>query len=107
MKSKILVYVWEIGKWALVLFFIYPLISAMENPIDFSRVVIGEALLIIFMGKIFYDTIIWKFTQKRRDAGQDFIAILGMLLAVGFILVLFLVLFAVTLLHFLKNFSGY
>jgi hypothetical protein len=107
LKSKIGLYIWEICKWALVLFLLYPLIFTMENTIDFSRVVIGEALLIIFIGKIFYDTIVWKFTQQNRDAGQDFIAILGMLLAVGFILVVFLFLFAVTFLQFSKSQSGF
>jgi predicted ABC-type exoprotein transport system permease subunit len=103
LKSKILSYIWEIGKWILVLFLLYPLISTMSGPVNFSRVVIGEALLIIFIGKIFYDTIIWKFTNQRKAAGQDFISLIGILLTVSFILVLFLVLFALTLRQYMVN----
>jgi len=103
LKSKILSYTWEIGKWILVIFLLFPLISTMSGPINFSRVVIGEALLIIFIGKIFYDTIIWKFTRQRKTAGQYFISLIGILVTVSFILVIFLVLFAFTLRQYMAN----
>ena len=103
MKSKVLVYIWEIGKWGLVIFLLYPFITTIKGPMNFARVVFGEMLLIIFIGKMFYDTIIWKFTRERRAAGQEFIAMAGMILAVGFILIIFLILFAITSLKYIDS----
>lgn len=70
---------------------------------NFARVVVGELLLIIFIGKIFYDTVIWKFTRDRRSAGQDFIALAGMIVAIGFILMIFFILFALSFLKYLGS----
>ena len=75
----------------------------MNGTIDFSRVVIGEALLIIFFGKIFYDTVIWKFVHSRKDAGKELIGMIGLLISIGFILTMFFILFGVTLLLYMKN----
>lgn len=106
MKPKLLIYAWEVGKWALVIYLIFPLTSVLNGPIDFARIVIGEALLIIFIGKIFYDTIIWKFVRQRQSAGQDVIAMIGILLAIGLILVLFGLVISMTLMQLMKNQTG-
>ena len=45
--------------------------------VGFTRIVIGETLLIIFIGKMFYDTVIWKFIRKRNDTGKEIIGMIG------------------------------
>ncbi len=103
MKNNLMAYGLEIGKWLLVIYLIFPLVTVMNGPISFARVVIGEALLIIFIGKMFYDTVIWKFTRQRRAAGQDWLAMAGMVVAIGFVLILFFVLFGITMLQYIHN----
>ena len=103
MKNKLTAYGLEIGKWVLVIYLIFPLVTVINGPIAFTQVVIGEALLIIFIGKMFYDTVIWKFTRQRRAPGQDWLAMAGMMVAIGFILILFFVLFGITLLRYIHS----
>ena len=103
MKSKFGLYTWEIGKWALVIYLLLPLTKAMNGVVDFNRIVIGETLLIIFIGKMFYDTVIWKFIRTRNEVGKEIIGMIGLLVSIGFILVMFFLLFGVTLLLYFKN----
>ncbi|MEE9170633.1 MAG: hypothetical protein V3U73_12790 [bacterium] len=103
MKSKFLSYAWEIGKWLLVLYLIMPLATAMNGTVGFARVVVGEALLIIFIGKIFYDTVIWKFVRQQQARGRELIGMLGMLAAIGFILIMFFLLAGVTTMIYVRS----
>lgn len=103
MNAKITSYALEIGKWVLVIYLLLPLTKAMNGIVDFSRVVVGEALLIIFIGKMFYDTVIWKFIRKRQEPGKELIGMIGMLLSIGMIIIMFFILFGVTLLLYFKN----
>ena len=98
--KKVWPYVLEIGRWLLVLFLLAPVLHPHGGKWEFSRVIIGEALLVIFVGKLFYDTVIWKFTRQRRSAGQDAISMLAMLFALGLVIVVFVLLVGVTLLHY-------
>ena len=99
-------YLWEIGKWAVVIALLLPLLHPRGGMLEFARVVVGEALLIIFVGKLFYDTVIWKFTRRRRSAGQDAFSLLGMLAAAGIVLALFLTLVGVTLMQYFRSLSA-
>ena len=103
MKSKLLAYTWEIGKWVVVIYLLLPLASAMDGTIDFARVVVGEALLIIFIGKMFYDTVIWKFVRQQQARGRELIGMLGMLAAIGFILIMFFLLAGITAMTYLRG----
>jgi len=94
---------WEVFKWALVLFLLFPLVRPAGGMLEFVRVVAGEALLIIFIGKLFYDTVIWKFTRQRRTARQDLIALIGMALGVGLIMIVFFLLVGITLLQYFQT----
>lgn len=101
--NKILTYGWEFGKWGVVGYLLWPLTGAFNGPVDFARVVIGEAIMIILIGKLFYDTVIWKFMRQRQKASKELIGMLGIVAAVGFILVMFFLLSGVTLLMYLRG----
>lgn len=104
--NKFLIYAWEIGKWGLVIYLLWPLTGAFNGKIEFARVVIGEALMIILIGKLFYDTVIWKFIRQRQTAGKELIGLLGIIASVGFILVMFFLLFGITILMYLRGQSS-
>jgi hypothetical protein len=93
----------ELLKWGIVVLLIWPVFHPKGGLLEFTRVVIGEALLIIFIGKLFYDTVIWKFTRTRRSAKQNFAALLGMLVAIGTVMILFFLLVGFTLLQYFQN----
>jgi predicted membrane-bound spermidine synthase len=80
-------------RWALVIWLLWPLLGLARGSISVGRVVLGIALFVIFSGKLFYDTMISEFIrQKRPSLKQDMIGILGMilgvLLIVGFVVVM-------------------
>jgi hypothetical protein len=80
-------------RWALVIWLLWPLLGLARGSISVGRVVLGIALFVVFSGKLFYDTMISEFIrQKRPSMKQDMIGILGMilgvLLIVGFVVVM-------------------
>jgi hypothetical protein len=80
-------------RWALVIWLLWPLLGLVRGSISVGRVVLGIALFVVFSGKLFYDTMITEFIrQKRPSLKQDMIGILGMilgvLLIVGFVVVM-------------------
>jgi hypothetical protein len=83
-KQKVVLKDWsktvlEIGKWAVVLWLLWPLRNASHMSLDFTRVALGIFLFVIFSGKLFYDTIIMEILKKRRTTvKQDLVALLGM-----------------------------
>ena len=82
----------EIFKWVLVLWLLWPMRHSTEGPIEFARVVAGILLFVIFTGKLFYDTIIMGIVkQKRNSARQDIITILGIVIALALVVGLVIV----------------
>jgi hypothetical protein len=85
--------VYEALRWAFVIWLLWPLLGLVRGSISVGRVVLGIALFVVFAGKLFYDTMIGEFVrQKRPSWKQDFMGllgmILGMLLIVGFVVVM-------------------
>lgn len=86
-------FLFELAKWALVLWLMSPLAVAMHGPVDFTRVALGILLFILFTGKMLYDTILAPAkTRADRTPLQDVLAMFGSVaviaLAVGMMLVL-------------------
>ncbi|MDM7924719.1 MAG: hypothetical protein QUS35_01760 [bacterium] len=80
-------------RWALVIWLLWPLLGLVRGSVSVGRVVLGIALFVVFSGKLFYDTMVSEFVrQKRPSLKQDMIGILGMilgvLLIVGFVVVM-------------------
>jgi len=96
-KRKIVLKDWgrtalEIGKWILVLWLLWPLRHATSGPVDFTRVLLGILLFIIFAGKVFYDTIIMGILRQRRtsvkqDVSSLFVMVACISLVVGLLIV--------------------
>ncbi len=82
----------EILKWIFVLWLLWPLRHPSGTPLEFFRVIAGIVLFIIFSGKLLYDTVIMSIIhQRRKTAKQDFITLIGLVLAMGLVVgVLFL-----------------
>jgi hypothetical protein len=83
----------ETLRWALVIWLLWPLLGLVKGSVSVGRVVLGIALFVVFAGKLFYDTMISEFVrQKRPSLRQDFLGILGMILGmlmiVGFVVVM-------------------
>ncbi len=92
-KSKIHSYILEIGKWALVIWLLLPMRSAMQGTIEFTRVGLGVILFVIFVGKLLYDvTYFPKQHKSESSAGKDLISMIGIVLGIA-LLVLLLVFF--------------
>lgn len=99
----------EIGKWLLILWLLWPIRNATVGPIDFTRVLLGILLFIIFAGKLLYDTIIMGVLKQRRtSAKQDFFALLGIVAGLSLVVGLMLVLvgFAIVQLVQASNAEG-
>jgi hypothetical protein len=82
--SKGIRYVLEIAKWLLVSWLLYPLRRRMHLPIDFTRSALGILLFVIFAGKMFYDSVIWKqVSGTSRDSLRDLLSVAAMALIIA------------------------
>ncbi len=74
----------EGGKWALVIWLLWPLQGAASGPINFTRVVLGILLFILFSGKLFYDTVVMGMIRQRRTTvRQDLMSLIGMVAGIA------------------------
>lgn len=72
--------VMESLKWGFTIWCVMPLITVIDKPSGFYRVLLGILLFIIFSGKLFYDVIISEFVrQKRNTVTQDLLMLVGMI----------------------------
>ncbi len=55
--STVFSYIKEIGKWALLIWLLWPLTQSMSRPASFPRIMVGILLFILFTGKTLYDSI--------------------------------------------------
>jgi len=78
-KSKLSTILVEIVKWGLAVFLLWPLLSMQAQRMPLWRMVLGVMLLVINIGKIFYDVFLDNFKQKKEQyALRDlFMLILG------------------------------
>ena len=75
---KTLGYVFEIGKWAVVVALLWPMLTFQAERMSIWRMVLGILLLVIFIGKMFYDVIIDNYKQRKEHY-----TLLDLLLLVG------------------------
>lgn len=84
---SVLHYPWMMGRWLLVAWLLYPLRRRIYLPVDFTRSALGILLFVIFAGKMFYDSIVWKqLTGRSRDGWQDLLSLAAMILIIALLL---------------------
>jgi len=81
-KTKLSTIFIEIAKWILVIYLLWPLLSFQAQRMPLWRMVLGVMLLVINVGKIFYDVFLDNFKQKKEQyaLGDLFMLILGVTL---------------------------
>ena len=83
-RTKLLRYILEIGRWALVAYLLFPLRRRMHFPLEFTRTALGIVLFVIFAGKMFYDRVIWKhLLGASRDTGRDLLSMVVIVLLIA------------------------
>jgi hypothetical protein len=76
----------EVIKWLVVLWLLWPIRKANVAPVEFSRVVIGVLLFIIFAGKLFFDTVVMSIIRQRRvSAKREVVTLIGIVLVLGLV----------------------
>lgn len=75
----------ELGKWLLVILLLIPAPLSMSVLANFIRNALGLLLFIIFAGKLLYDWIIESLAHRasERSAGQDLLALIGIVLVIA------------------------
>ncbi|MBN2357132.1 hypothetical protein JXO59_13525 [candidate division KSB1 bacterium] len=80
-------FVLECAKWGLVIYLLWPLHRAMSEPVNFTRIVFGILLFVLFSGKLFYDSILRKWRQqKQRSMAADLLSTLAMVVALSMVI---------------------
>jgi len=80
----------EICKWGVVIWLLLPLRDVSSGRVDFTRIVLGILLFILFSGKMFYDAIIDGYKKKKvQSAGAEIfstlVTVIIMALMVAFV----------------------
>ncbi len=65
-KTTLSAILFEIAKWGVTVFLLWPLLSFQAQKMPLWRMVAGVMLLVINLGKIFYDIFLDNFKQKRE-----------------------------------------
>ncbi len=66
-KIKLSAIIIEIAKWGLAVFLLWPLLTFQAQRMPLWRMVVGVMLLVLNMGKIFYDVFLDNFKQKKEQ----------------------------------------
>lgn len=103
MKSAVKSTLIEIGKWLVVLYLLLPIGTAITSRVQVFKIVAGIALAIIFVGKTFYDTIVYKFTRFRDSPGKDLMAFVGILLIFLLVIGFFIGILGFALMQYYQN----
>lgn len=103
MKSTLKSTAIEIGKWLVVLYLLLPIGTTITSRVQVFKIVAGIALAIIFVGKTFYDTVVYKFTRFRDSPGKDLIAVVGILLIFLLIVGFFIGILGFVLMQYYQN----
>jgi hypothetical protein len=70
-----------------VILLLLPLRNAGKEEIDFSRVMLGIMLFVIFSGKMFYDALLDSYKRKVEGSmGREVIAMLGMVIVMALVI---------------------
>jgi hypothetical protein len=78
--------VWEIGKWMLVVWLLLPLRHSMTEHVNFSRILLGILLFVLFGGKVFYDTVLDSYKKRpERKPIVDLIVMVGSITVIALI----------------------
>ncbi len=94
----------ELVKWGTVVYLLLPLRNAGEEAIDFSRVVLGILLFILFSGKMFYDAILDQYKRRKAtSAGGELIAMIGMVVVMAIVVGLVVVSIGLTVYFYLQS----
>jgi len=97
----------ELAKWGVVIVLLLPLRNAGKEAIDFSRVVLGILLFILFAGKMFYDAILDQYKRsKATSAGAEIIAMVGMVVVMAIVVALVVVSIGLTVYFYLQQGSA-
>lgn len=75
--------VWEVSKWALVVWLLLPLRNSMTEHVNFNRIILGILLFVIFGGKVFYDTVLDSF--KKRPERKPIVDLVVMVASIAVI----------------------
>ncbi|MFC1724138.1 hypothetical protein ACFL4T_00825 [candidate division KSB1 bacterium] len=93
--KKIGIYFFELGKWVVVIWLLYPAINIeVGKYLNPYRFIGGITLFLIFLGKTFYDVFLVKILQnKNKSTKQELFSMLGtiIILTLAIALVIFLV----------------
>ncbi|MBN1465209.1 hypothetical protein JXA02_05565 [candidate division KSB1 bacterium] len=81
-KNKSFTYLFEIGKWAILVWLLWPLLTLQAAKMSLWRVVLGVLLAVIYFGKLFYDIVLDNFKQKKERY-----SVVDLLMLVAFIAV--------------------
>jgi hypothetical protein len=101
--KKIALYVWEAGKWIVVIWLLWPLQHTLSGKMDFSRIVLGILLFVIFAGKLFYDSIMRGYHSDEGKGWKDLLAILGMVGAMVLLIAAVVAIFGILLFNSMQS----
>jgi len=101
---KIRNFVIEIGKWGIVLWLLFPLHRALNERVDFTRVVLGILLFVLFAGKLFYDTIIdsWRNNPERKPA-KDLLSMVAIVTVISLVVGIVIIFVGLLVFEYLKT----
>jgi len=79
----------EILKWAVVVWLLWPLQNALSERVSFTRIALGILLLVLFTGKLLYDTLLDPLlTGRRRESKLDWVTLIVVILLVALVVAL-------------------
>jgi len=79
----------EILKWGLVVWLLWPLQNALSERVSFTRIAFGILLLVLFTGKLLYDTLLDPLlTGRRRESKLDWVTVIVVVLLLALVVAL-------------------
>ena len=82
MNGKLKTIFWEIVKWGIVIFGLWPVMfSDVPRRSDLLRMLLGVITLVIIIGKMFYDAMMDR--SRERSNNWDLLRLLGVVMLIA------------------------
>ncbi|NIR51790.1 hypothetical protein GWO43_24745 [candidate division KSB1 bacterium] len=106
-RNRFSSYLVEIGKWALVIWLVWPVTGALRGSVEFGRVAIGIGLFVVFAGKLLYDVVIFPRHHERKSTpGKDLftmVAIVAVVALIACCLIFFVAMYIINYMNAIQN----
>jgi hypothetical protein len=86
-QNRSFAFLFEVGKWGIVVWLLWPLLTFQAEKMSLWRLLLGIALAVIYIGKLFYDVLLDNFRQRKEQyTFKDLLTLIGFIVLIAILI---------------------